>query len=222
MKNKTIAIYGDSLSTYEGWVPEDALFYYPIYSQDVKNVEKTWWQLLIKKIGLKLHANISYSGSTVCGDQTSCGISDVRLSKLVINGNTPDIIIILLGINDVCCGHEINEFKRTYKEMLSKMRKLCPNTDIFINNLHYETASDGTGNAPESYIHIGLRDDYNKVFKEIAQEEYLTLIDLDSIITKETDSFGNKINVGDNIHFNAKGMETVCDAAYAVLKEFYK
>ena len=102
------------------------------------------------------------------------------------------------------------------------MRKLCPNTDIFINNLHYETASDGTGNAPESYIHIGLRDDYNKVFKEIAQEEYLTLIDLDSIITKETDSFGNKINVGDNIHFNAKGMETVCDAAYAVLKEFYK
>ena len=49
MKNKTIAIYGDRLSTFEGWVPEDALFYYPIYSQDVKSVDKTWWQLLINK-----------------------------------------------------------------------------------------------------------------------------------------------------------------------------
>ena len=222
MKNKTIAIYGDSLSTFEGWVPEDALFYYPIYSQDVKCVDKTWWQLLINKAELKLHTNVSYSGSTVCGNQTSCGVNDTRLSKLIVDGKTPDIIIILLGINDVCSGHDVNEFKESYKLMISKIRTLCPNTDIFINNLHYETASDGSGNAPESYTHIGLRDEYNKIFKEIAKEEKLPLIDLESIITKETDSFGNKMNVGDNIHFKAKGMETVCDAAYKVLKEYYK
>lgn len=222
MKNKKIAIYGDSLSTYEGWVPEDALFYYPIYSQDVKSVDKTWWQLLIKKAELKLHTNVSYSGSTVCGDKTSCGINDIRLSKLVVDGKTPDIIIILLGINDVCTGFDVNEFKKTYKEMLSKIRTLCPNTDIFINNLHYETASDGSGNAPESYAHPGLREKYNVVLKEISKEESLPLIDLASLITKDTDSFGNKTNVGDNIHFKAKGMETVCDAAFNVLKNYYK
>lgn len=222
MKNKKVAIYGDSLSTYEGWVPEDALFYYPIYSQDVKNVDKTWWQILIKKTNLKLHTNVSYSGSTVCGDKTSCGVNDVRISKLVVNGKTPDIIIILLGINDVCSGHDVDEFKNTYKLMLSKIRTFCPNTDIFINNLHYETASDGTGNAPESYIHIGLREKYNIVLDEIAKEENLPLIDIASVITKETDSFGNKKNVGDNIHFKAKGMETVAQTAFNILNEYYK
>ena len=221
-ENKTVAIYGDSLSTYQGWVPSDADHYYPTYSSTVKNVDKTWWRLLMEKSGMELHANVSYSGSTVCGSSTSCGANETRLSKLIVDGKAPDVLIILLGVNDICSGTPAADFKTTYKAMLASIKALCPDTDIFITNIHYETASDGTGNAPASYKHEGLREEYNVVIGEIAKEESLPLIDLAAVITKDTDAFGAKTYVGDNIHYNAAGMELVANTALAVLKEFYK
>ena len=220
--NKTVAIYGDSLSTYLGWVPSDATHYYPTYSATVKDVDKTWWKLLMNKAGTELHTNVSYSGSTVCGSATSCGVNETRISKLLVDGQAPDILIILLGVNDVVSGTPAADFKATYKDMLAGIRALCPDTDIFICNIHYETASDGSGDAPASYKHEGLREEYNVVISQIAQEESLPLIDLASVITKDTDAFGNKTYVGDNIHYNAAGMELVAATAYNVLKEFYK
>lgn len=217
MKDLKISIYGDSLSTFENYVPEDALFYYPIYSQTVKSVDKTWWHILLNKTGFKLHTNVSYAGSCVCGDNSSCGVNDIRLKKLIINNEAPDIIIILLGINDVVSGIDEIVFKNTYIEMINKIKSLCPKSKILITNLHYETASDGSGNAPESYIHIGLRDKYNIIFNELAKELNLPLIDIAKLITKKTDSFGNKKHVGDNIHFNDEGMKVVAEEAYKVL-----
>lgn len=216
-----ISFYGDSITTYEGYVPSDAPVYYPTYSSTVDNPNKTWWYQVLALTGTTFHTNVSYSGSTVSGSEMSAGENETRISQILKNGEAPDILIIYLGINDVVSGHTADIFKQSYENMLTKIKIICPNVQIIICNLPYETASDGTGNASESMVHIGLREEINEVIKTISKEQNLPLVDLASLITKETDSFGNKINIGDNIHPNATGMTVIANAVSKVLKSLY-
>ena len=50
-KDKWISILGDSISTYEGWMPEGNAKWYP--GGDVNDVSKTWWHILLSKLGAK-------------------------------------------------------------------------------------------------------------------------------------------------------------------------
>lgn len=218
-KDIKISFYGDSITTYEGWVPDDATVYYPTYSSTVNAPEKTWWHQLLKITGTTLHTNISYAGSTVCGLGFQAGENKTRIAKILKDGVAPDILIIYLGINDVVCGHQVSLFDQTYKNMLKSIEKICPKTKIIICNLPYETASDGTGNASETMIHLGLREEINEVIGKISKEYHLSLVDLASLITKETDSFGNKIHIGDNIHPNATGMKVIAEAVSEVVRK---
>ena len=59
-----ILIFGDSYSTYEGYIPDGYATYYP--SLDVLTVDETWWMRYIKKINGNLIQNNSWSGSTIC------------------------------------------------------------------------------------------------------------------------------------------------------------
>ena len=44
---KRAIIFGDSYSTYEGFVPEGYAIYYP--RLDVNSVNETWWSLVAKE-----------------------------------------------------------------------------------------------------------------------------------------------------------------------------
>lgn len=69
MQTKNIVIFGDSYSTFEGYIPSG---YYPYYTPtqphipDVQCVENTWWHMLVKELGANIVRNDSWSGSTVC------------------------------------------------------------------------------------------------------------------------------------------------------------
>ena len=63
-KDKWVSILGDSISTYNGWVPAGNSYYYP--KDDVNDVKKTWWHILLKKLGAKLCVNESWNGRKVC------------------------------------------------------------------------------------------------------------------------------------------------------------
>lgn len=110
---KKIAIVGDSISTYQGWLPSDVpgfsgtsyATYYP--NGDVNAVSKTWWYLVAQNLGIKTTdiANTSWSGGTVCGDSTSTtngkpACSTKRINDISIRGFDPDIIIVYIGCND--------------------------------------------------------------------------------------------------------------------------
>lgn len=115
-ENKKIAIIGDSISTYAGWLPSDISGYdgstynryYP--RGDVNSVSKTWWYKLAILLGLDPATNISncaWSGSKVSGNSESttsaaAGCSDRRISDLTLrfNGKSPDIIICFISCND--------------------------------------------------------------------------------------------------------------------------
>lgn len=101
---KTISIMGDSISTYQGYIPTGNARYYP--AQDVDNVNETWWMSLINDFGAKLGVNESWSGSTVHHgqDETNGHVQAMagmtRINKLDDNG-TPDLILFYGGTNDI-------------------------------------------------------------------------------------------------------------------------
>ena len=66
---KNVVIFGDSYSTFRGFIPEK---YSPWYSEggrpeqtDVFRVEDTWWYPLSKELGFNIVRNDSWSGSTL-------------------------------------------------------------------------------------------------------------------------------------------------------------
>ena len=69
MDKQKVVIFGDSYSTYEGYIPKNYNCYYnkpkgnnPILS----GVEQTWWKILANEMGYDIVLNDSYSGAIVC------------------------------------------------------------------------------------------------------------------------------------------------------------
>lgn len=106
---KTLAILGDSYSTFEGFIPEGyASWYSPngnAEPNDVERKEDTWWYPLLSRYDLKLLINSSYSGSTVCNsgydgeDYSHCSFAS-RVCIDLDERIDPDIIIVFGGTND--------------------------------------------------------------------------------------------------------------------------
>ena len=81
MPNNTI-IFGDSYSTFQGYIPEGYAVYYSPQGRpetDVTRVEETWWHQVCREAGLNLVQNNSWSGSTI--GYTGYGNSDCSHSS---------------------------------------------------------------------------------------------------------------------------------------------
>lgn len=111
MANNTV-IFGDSYSTFEGFIPAG---YAPYYHKscgetDVRNVGETWWRLVAEDAGLNIVLNDSWSGSTIgyTGyNNTDCSLSSsfiYRFQKLTDSGffkeNDINTVFIFGGTND--------------------------------------------------------------------------------------------------------------------------
>lgn len=116
MKNEKMVIFGDSYSTFEGYVPEGYAWYYPRI--DVTDVSKTWWHMLERETGSEIVLNNSWSGSTICntGYQGDCSQSSsfiCRLTKLIDEGffssHPIDRVLILGATNDSWTGNAPGE-----------------------------------------------------------------------------------------------------------------
>ena len=117
MKLGNVMIFGDSYSTYRGYIPEEYATYYAdeiFKNTDVNRVEQTWWHRVVTHGGANLVMNNSWSGSTIgytgyggvnCSETSSfiC-----RFRKLKAEGffekNTLDTIFVFGGTNDSWCG----------------------------------------------------------------------------------------------------------------------
>lgn len=114
MKSKLLII-GDSYSTYKGMIPKGYAAYYgpdgvlPNVPVTKMELDDTWWRKFIKKTGVELVENNSWSGSTICytgreGDcsQTSSYIFRYRQlkEKGFFEENRIDTVIVFGGTND--------------------------------------------------------------------------------------------------------------------------
>ena len=116
---RTVAILGDSYSTFDGYIPEgNACWYFttPQGENDVVSVEQTWWYQFCKDGGYELIMNESYSGSTICdtgydGADYSDRSFIYRMNLLVSGTRTADLIIIFGGTNDSWANSPVGELK---------------------------------------------------------------------------------------------------------------
>ena len=116
-------IFGDSYSTFEGYIPSGYKTYYSTTDTrtNVRSVEETWWYMLCAEKGYNLVRNDSWSGSTIGytgydGADTSGGSSFItRLEKLIRAGffeeNKIDTIFVFGGTNDSWANAPLGSFK---------------------------------------------------------------------------------------------------------------
>ena len=156
MKNNTL-IFGDSYSTFKGYVPDGYAVYYPEndkFETDVKNVCQTWWHQVMGEAGLNLVLNNSWSGSTIgytgynnvdCS-KTSSFI--YRLKQLIdadfFSKNQIDTVFVFGGTNDSWSNAPLGEIKYSNFEetdlfcvlpaisfLLGLLRETLPNAKIY-------------------------------------------------------------------------------------------
>ncbi|MCM1143438.1 MAG: GDSL-type esterase/lipase family protein [Blautia sp.] len=235
MAGKTLSILGDSLSTYEGWIPGGYVDYFP-RNGELTDVSQTWWDILLKHTGLELCVNGSSAASTCVGDSLSTddpkyGCSDYRISDLCGGGVWPDIIIVYMGTNDLLTSVPMGEndgtdiveegvienFSDAYCLMLDKLQAQYPGSQIFCCTL----PQIGTWGDNQPFVvfenRLGMTaEDYNRQIKIIAEAKDCTVIDLEECgIT-----IGNMHQyITDGVHFKPEGMELIEEVIEEALEE---
>lgn len=160
---KKVSFLGDSITTFNGWMPSSYATFYPRYT--ITDVEKTWWKQLLNTSGMELLVNASWSGSSVSSSRNSgvsndttsakMGSSDKRIADLSADGVTPDIIICFIGANDfadnVPTGSwdgtslpmegKISTFSEAYALMVSKVLKAYPKAEVYLCTILEATGS---------------------------------------------------------------------------------
>lgn len=118
-----VLIFGDSYSTFKGFIPQGYVDYYRPEGNpktDLLHVEETWWHKLITETNSTLLLNDSWSGSTVCntgynGDCSKTNSFICRFNKYKNNGffdqNRIDTIFIFGGTNDSWANSPLGEVK---------------------------------------------------------------------------------------------------------------
>ncbi len=98
------SVFGDSISTFEGIVPEGNIWFYDEADTNgtgVVDAKDTWWMRAIEREGGKLLANASFSGSMVQGAGFPAGQSPERARQILgTDGSSPDVVWVFIGAND--------------------------------------------------------------------------------------------------------------------------
>jgi hypothetical protein len=174
-----VLIFGDSYSTFRGWIPDGFGYSYSEDRQDgneVIDVRDTWWHRVITEGGGKLVMNNAWSGSTIGytgynGADLSTSKSFIyRFNRLIEDGffekNKIDTFFILGGTNDSWSHAPIGELKfDNFKneDFYSVLPAICyffktaketlPDSDIYclVNTYLDEKITDGMKKAAEHY-----------------------------------------------------------------------
>lgn len=230
----TISIMGDSISTFDGWLPEGFYDFYPL-NGEVKEVEQTWWKMLLEETGLQLCVNASSSGSTCVGDSTSTddpqsGCSDYRISALADeDGNAPDLIIVYMGTNDVIQNiplgdndgsrsaeeGTIENFSDAYCLILDKLRADYPQAQIYCCSL-LPVGDWGTTQPFETFVNGEnlTSHDYSSRIETIARTKGFPVIDLENC-GLTVDNMPQYVS--DGVHLNPEGMKLLKDTIKAAI-----
>ena len=148
-------IFGDSYSTYKGYIPAGYAVYYSdaeCDNTDVRRVEETWWHRLLTDRQLHLVRNDSWSGSTLCntgynGDCSRSSSFIYRMETLEKEGffrdNQIDTVFIFGCTNDSWANSPLGEDKSeeiTREDLyavrpaiwyfLGRLREILPESNI--------------------------------------------------------------------------------------------
>lgn len=202
----TIAVLGDSYSTFEGFIPQGNEVWYHVPADlkhtDVTKVEQTWWWQVIKEGGYKKGMINSYSGATIC--YTGYNDADYSARSFITrasNLGNPDIILICGATNDSWCGAPIGNYKYenwkradlyTFRPAMAKLlndiQEYYPNVAVYF------------------ILNSELREDINASVVEVCKHYQIPVIKLHDI---------DKISG----HPSVKGMKSFAQQVLKVIKK---
>ena len=210
-QKKRISILGDSVSTFAGITPPEALFYDAWRQEEtgVTSPDDTWWMQVIQGMGGMLGVNNSYAGSTVSGGFMTSGTSEKRLRTLSAEGE-PDMILVAMGANDWGFGVHPQEFEYEYRRMLQRIKRLYPRAEIWC-----ATILRGKP-VPEEEMFFNVDgvispNIYSDIIRRIGTEEAVHLADVSG--------YHMEYETIDGVHPNREGMKMI---ACLWLKELQK
>lgn len=199
-QGKRFCVLGDSICTYEGYTAPSAVFYnaWMQAQTGIVSVNDTWWMQVINGVGGTLGTNDSFAGSTVYGTRLTAGCSDCRTSALGESG-APEVILISMGGNDWGFSVPRKHFTKAYRQMLSKLRTLYPEAEIWCATLlqgqHLDNAFPPFFNA-ESSRPLSA---YNEIIRKEAIASGCHVADLGD----------GKYDAIDGVHPNKDGMDFI-------------
>ncbi|MBQ9057681.1 MAG: SGNH/GDSL hydrolase family protein [Atopobiaceae bacterium] len=209
-----VSVFGDSISTFEGYNPPGYAVYYDasdILSLDVRKSADCWWMQTIMALGGELLVNDSYSGSTVSSGIFPAATNEQRLSNLGKDGQSPDLILIYLGVNDfmfcVPIGRQTSDgprvahyFADAYLMMLEELESRYPQAAICC-------ATIMRSNWPGRFRHIQAMPEHNETGLELAHYDEAIRAAVARTNAKLVDlaSFGKRYDAPDGAHPNARG-----------------
>ena len=239
LSGKKLSILGDSISTFTGvsndvtansTIGNNEVFYYSQMTMD-----QTWWKQAADYTDMSILVNNSWAGSNVAtnyGNETKGGCTARAENLHDVNGVTPDIIAVYMGINDCGCLTEVGEFNNVadvwdgtkyvgntekfataYATMVHKLTAKYDAADIFLFTLP-RNGYLWKGTKDE---YNALQDEYNKMIYKIAEVFGCQVVDLATSVGEDYSEY----LLGDKIHPNAKGMDIITAAFETALYSYY-
>lgn len=213
-ENKYFSILGDSISTLAGYNPPECAVFYDReqkYLAGIHTPQDTWWGRVLEALGGKLLVNHSFAGSTVTKHPScqipSYGCSDARTGALHLGDTKPDVVMVLLGLNDFGCRMrvdgegELSIFSVAYEVMLQKIRKNYPQAEIWCLTLPVGFCSRDPAFLTPG---IGAVADYCRAIRACAEKTGCRLVELHAP--------DEPYDTIDGYHPTAAGMETIARA----------
>lgn len=216
-----VSVYGDSISTFEGYNPKGYLVYYDENYQRqnrLTDVSQTWWHRVISFLGGELCVNNSYSGSRVSGEFFPSSTSMERIESL----GDPDAVLVFLGLNDYGYSvsvrgrdkgnaRDLNCFAPAYECMLSRLREAHPEARICCGTLMMSRMKEYDGWKFPTRYHGNRFEEYNDAIRAACGAWGCTLID--------AASRGVRYQSLDGTHPDEVGHEEIAAAWIRCLKE---
>ena len=249
-KGKTISILGDSISTFENYsngtaadttnstIRSNYVYYWNSTASSYGvSLDDTWWRQTASVLGMNVLVNNSYSGSRVhLTEFGATGAYVDRSQQLHDNtgsnsGQTPDIIVIFMGTNDmknaddpgdiskvdyaklktVSSSYTATSVLEAYALMVYRAQKKYPKAEIYCSTLlPYEDISVN---------HVRTMKEFNSGVKEIAKNLGVYVIDLynDSGLTAQSENFD--YHMANTLHPSAYGMDCITNCVVSALLE---
>ena len=193
-----ISVLGDDISTNEySYKLYDTRIYYEDelkFNNTMLKKQHLWWMQVIKAFDAELCKANTIINSGVSGWDFPSGLSDERIKTLGTKKQTPDIILIYLGLNDFITGtrikgsldsiYDCNCFDNAYTYMLHKIKVMFPHAKIVCGTLMRTTIkTEPQWVFPDVYALEAL-DTYNTAIRHACAKEKCDVAELGSIYSK--------------------------------------
>ena len=259
LKGKQVTVIGDSIST---WNKNPTGATYPNVSNNSTNNQNitksdTWWQQVIDNYGMELVVNKATSGATaghgvlMNGNPTSNSKLNVCSSdkSLSLQGVNPDIVLLYIGMNDMCRGSTIikdgdditdNAFYDMIPGLYTSYNEGYSSTsdygmalsrslylDTYARAYAYIIYSIKTNYPSAQIICLNLPEKlstasaYNEVINTVAGHYNVPVVDIYSAFKAAGGSYADSTYCYDSLHPNANGFDIMSNAVIAKMNELF-